>query len=292
MGKKKKIEEPPISVVEFVNDTGAALLCQKDNLALVATADPTRGMAPYDDDTFEIWGLAVTQTFPDVRRMDVVFEMHTAEYWERDPNVKARLVETTEPLYMLDRHDDIPMSMAYPMDTITGLYRPYHTSSLTYLLALAYHSYLTTGKPDMVELYGMHMVAKEEYQDQRPACEYWIGRMEGAGMTVIAPEGGVLLTGNGLYGKERYNPVCWDMAQRMVALKVGLNDAAQAIRQKELQQARNWGAIKEVEHWKLKVQRGEYSGFEQSVQSGETDTQAAVIESPEEQEAREEKDRG
>ncbi|KKK59214.1 hypothetical protein LCGC14_3036620 [marine sediment metagenome] len=226
-----------------------------------------------------------SQTFDDVKRLDVVFEMHTAEYFERDPNVKKRLVDTKEPLYMLDRHDDIPTSMKYPMDIITGLYRQYHTSSLTYLLALAYHSYCTTGKPGRVELYGIHMAAREEYQDQRPAVEYWIGLMEGAGMTVELPDGGVLLTGNGLYGLERYNPICWDMRQRMSALQMGLNDAVTAIKQKELQQARNWGAIKELDHWLLKVQRGEYSGFKRDVQ--EESTEAAVIESPEEQAARE-----
>ena len=263
------------------------LLCQKDKLAMVATAEPTRGMAPYDDDEYELWGLAVTQTFVDVRRLDVVFEMHTSEYWERDQNVKKRLVETKEPLYMLDRHDDIPTSIKFPMDTLTSLYRMYHTSSISYLLCMAYHSYLTTGKPGHVEMYGMHMAAVEEYQDQRPCVEYWIGRMEGAGMTVIPPDGGVLLTANGLYGLERYNPVCWDMAQRMRALQVGLNDAATAIKQKELQQARNWGAIKETEYWKLKVQRGEYSGFKHGVQE---ETEGVNVESPEDQAAREEKD--
>ena len=251
MGKKKAEEVvigPPVEQI-----------CQKDKLAVVATADPTRGMAPYDDADYEIWGLAVTATYPDVKRMDVVFEMHPEGYYERDPNVLKRLQELKQPVYMLKKRDDIPGSMAYPMATITSLYRAYHTSSISYILALAYHSYLTTGKPGRVELYGIHLVCKEEYEDQRPACEYWIGRLEAAGMEVIPPEGGGLLVSeNGLYGMENYNPICWDMRQRIYGLQAGLNDAIERIRTAEIQKAKQEGALFEIEYWLRKNQRGEY----------------------------------
>lgn len=232
--------------------------CKKDKLAIVATADPTRGQAPYADDSYEIWGLAVTATYPDVKRMDVVFEMHNGSYWDKgDPNVKKRLVETKVPLVMLEKHDDIPMSVAYPMETITTLYRRYHTSSISYIMALAYHSFLTTGKPNHVELYGVHMVGQAEYQDQRPCCEYWAGVMEGAGMTMVMPDGGSLLSAPGLYGLENYNPVCWEMRQYLYGVQAGLADETRKLRAAELQKAKQEGAIYAVEHWLLKFQRGE-----------------------------------
>lgn len=252
------------------------LLCQKDKLAIVATADPTRGQAPYDDKDYEIWALAVTTTFADVKRVDLVFEMHTDEYYERDMNVKQRLIETKTPIYMLEKHDDIPMSMAYPMNLITTEYRKYHTSSISFMLALAYHSFLTTGKPEVAEMYGVHMVCEEEYKDQRACCEYWIGLMEGAGMAVIPPAGGILLASVGLYGVENYNPVCWDMRQRIFGLQNGITDARNNMQEAKLQEARNFGALKEVELWNLRFQRGEYRSGSEHQEEGTEDMPSSM----------------
>lgn len=245
---------------KIVYDDKPLLLCQKDKLALVASADPTRGMAPFDDKNYELWGLSVVTTFPDVKRLDLLFEMHPEGYYKRDPNVLKRLQGLKQPLYMLRQHDDIPMSMVYPMDIITSKYRAYHTSSISYMLALAYHSFLTTGKPNHVEMYGAHMSTEEEYRDQRACCEYWIGCMEAVGIKVMAPECGSLLmsASGGLYGMENYDPICWDMRQRTYGLQNGINDAINKRRAAEIQEAKNAGALYEANYWLLKHQRGEY----------------------------------
>ena len=177
--------------------------CQKDLLAIIGTADPTRQAAPYEDKNFEIWGVAVATTFPDVKRLDIQFEMHTEGYWRKDPNVTKRLQETTVPIYMHDKYKEIPTSMKYPID-IVKQYRTYHTNSIAYMLALAYHSFIMTENPKHVALFGIHMSAGEEYTDQRPCCEYWLGRMEGAGMDIELAPGGALLAAMGLYGYENY----------------------------------------------------------------------------------------
>jgi len=269
VAKKKETEAQKI--VRTVNETGAQYLCQKDKLAIVTSAEPTRGMAPFNDMDYELWGLSVTYTYPDVTRLDILFEMHPAEYFERDANVIKRLRETDRPTYMLQQRDDIPMSMAYPMDMMTTIYRAYHTSSISYMLALAYHSYLVTGKPNHVEVYGAHMAAREEYNDQRACCEYWIGCMEAVGIDVVPPAGGVLLaaTNGGLYGLEKYDPICWDMTQRGYALLNGIAHAENQIHDAEIQQAKNQGALYELEYWKLKHQRGEYNGSDNGVQEAE-----------------------
>jgi len=163
--------------------------CQKDMLAIIGTADPTRQAAPYEDPNFEIWGVAVATTYPDVKRMDLQFEMHTEGYWKRDPNVTKRLAGVKVPLYMHDHYEDIPASIRYPIE-IVQQYRKYFTNSIAYMLALAYHSFIMTEKPKHVAMFGVHMAAGEEYAEQRPCCEYWIGRMEGAGMDVEPSWGG------------------------------------------------------------------------------------------------------
>ena len=166
-------------------------LCQKDLLAIVGTADPSRRAVPYEDENFEIWCPSVLTVYEDFKRADLVFEMHTEGYWEHDA-VKKRLMKTTQPMYMQEKHEDIPTSMRYPIEVIKW-YRNYHTNSISYMLALAYHSFVTTGKPRHVALFGIVMSCKEEYGEQRPCCEYWLGLLEGAGVDIeVSPDSAIL----------------------------------------------------------------------------------------------------
>ena len=151
-------------------------LCQKDKLVLLGTADPTRGMAPYGDADYEIWGCGVVDTYPDVKRLDALFEMHPESYWKVNENILKRIQAFEHPIYMHQVNPEVPQSVRYPIETVNQ-YRVYQTSSISYMMALAYHSFITTGKPKRVEQYGIHMAAREEYKDQRPCCEYWAGRM-------------------------------------------------------------------------------------------------------------------
>ena len=264
--RKKQTEEviigpePILLTAEQVAElvSGAPYLCQKDKLAIVGTADPTRRQGPYTDDEFEIWGVGAVDTYPDVTRLDLFFEMHPESYWRTEPNIVKRLQETDHLVYMMDAHEDIPKSMRYPIETILK-YRNYHTSTVSYMMALAYHGFVTTGKPKRVEFYGIHMAAKEEYTDQRPCCEYWAGCMDAAGMDIKMAEGGALLISNGLYGYENYNPVCWQLRQRLFRLQDGLTHANSEQHRWELQKNRNEAAIAEADHWLLRFQRGEFN---------------------------------
>jgi hypothetical protein len=233
------------------------LFCQKELLAIIGTADPTRQAAPYEDKNFEVWGVAVASTYPDVKRLDVQFEMHTDGYWKKDPNVTKRLAETTVPIYMHDHYEEIPNSIKYPVDIVTK-YRRYFTNSIAYMQALAFHSFIMTGKPKHVAMFGVHMESSEEYTEQRPCCEYWLGRMEGAGMDIELAPGGALLASVGLYGYENYNPVCWELRQRIFGLQNGVKQSEAEVKKWELQKAKNEGAINEDEMILRKFQRGEW----------------------------------
>lgn len=248
----------PSKKKQIVEQIEAPYLCQKDLLAIIGTADPTRQMAPYEDKNFEVWGVAVAATYPDVKRMDVQFELHPADYWQRDANVEKRLAATKVPIYMHEKHENIPTSMRFPIELVTQ-YRKYFTNSIAYMLALAYHSFKVTGNPKHVALFGIHMQTGEEYAEQRPCCEYWMGRMEGAGMSVDIAPGGALLQSWGLYGYEKYNPVCWDMRQRIFGIQAGVNQCDGEIQKWMLQKAKNEGAQYETEFWLRKFQRGEFS---------------------------------
>ena len=233
------------------------MYCSKDKLVILGTADPSRGMAPYKDKSYEIWAVAVAATYPDVRRIDALFELHTAGYWEQDPNVKKRLSETTIPIYMHDVHEDIPASVKFPVEEVKQ-YRAYFTSSIAYMLGLAFHSFRTEGKPKEVALYGVNMSSAEEYTEQRACCEYWMGCLETAGVDVKLTEGGALMVAqNGLYGFENYNPLCWEIQQRVFAISGGIKKSEGELHKWEIQKAKNEGAHYEANYWLRKAQRGE-----------------------------------
>jgi hypothetical protein len=83
---------------------------------------------------------------------------------------------------MHDHYDAIPRSIKFPLEDVL-MYRRYQTTTITYMLAWAYHSFLKIGKPLHVFLAGVHMEHREEYTVQRPCCEYWLGRMRGPAWT-------------------------------------------------------------------------------------------------------------
>ena len=233
------------------------MYCNTDKLVILGTADPTRGMAPYTDKEYEIWAVAVAATYPDVKRIDALFELHTSGYWEQDQNVKKRLSETTIPIYMHKEIEGIPASVAYPLEEVCK-YRKYFTSSIAYMLGLAFHAYKTDGKPKPVEMFGVNMSGAEEYEDQKPCCEYWLGRMEEAGMEVHPSDAGAILVAkNGLYGFENYNSLSWEIQQQVFGVMGGIKQCDAELEKWKLQKAKNEGALFAHDHWLRKTQRGE-----------------------------------
>lgn len=228
-------------------------LCHKDRLAILGTAD-TLKLTPWDDKELEIWAVAQCATFPAFKRADILFELHDEGYW-REKEVLERLKKHVFPLYMQKKYAEIPHSMEFPLAEVTK-YRGYHTTSITYMLALAYHSFVTTGKPKRVELYGVHMEHTEEYTTQRPCCEYWLGRMEGAGMDIYLA-GGAILKSDGLYAYEGYNPLCYKFRLRINGLANGKAVREKEMRDAELKMHEQDGAIKECEYWLRLAQTGQ-----------------------------------
>lgn len=243
---------------------GEPLLCSKDRLAILGTAD-TLAKTPWDDADLEIWAVAQCATFPVFKRADILFELHDEGYW-REKEVLERLIKHKYPLYMQRQYPEIPHSMEFPLDAVLE-YGRYHTTSITYMLALAYHSFKTTGRPRRVELYGVHMEHTEEYTTQRPCCEHWLGMMKGAGMDLYLA-GGALLKSDGLYGYEGYNPLCYKYRMRIGGLANGKAVREKEMRDAELKMHQQIGAITECEYWLRLAQTGQLN-FKTAASSGE-----------------------
>jgi hypothetical protein len=99
----------------------------------------------------------------------------------------------------------IPHSKEFPLsEAVERFQTSYFTSTIEFAIAYA----IMEGATE-IELIGINMSAKQEYIDQKPGCEFWIGIAKGMGIKITQQEDvtSLLKTRNGLvYG---YNIKQW-----------------------------------------------------------------------------------
>jgi hypothetical protein len=96
-------------------------------------------------------------------------------YWEW-------LTTTTTPIFMQEAYADIPAAVKYPKARILAEFRPYFTNHVAWMIALA----MTEGVKT-IGLFGCQYKCDTEYGIQRGSCEYWLGRFEQYGGTLVLP---------------------------------------------------------------------------------------------------------
>ena len=184
---KKKVNEgavaeaAPVSKEEVRELTVGA----KKKICIVGFA-PGREKAPFDDPTFEFWGVNEMYMAPEIKKIDVLFELHDYNWIKEGKRYKEHLKWLQDqrkiPIFMQKHFDDIPNSIPFPRDAIKEAYRIYYTNTISWEIALA----IQIGV-DEIHLYGVNMATELEYQSQRPSCEYYIGLAEGKGIKVYIP---------------------------------------------------------------------------------------------------------
>jgi hypothetical protein len=144
-------------------------------------------LAPWDDPSWEKWGLAWDADWP---RLDRVFEMHSD--YSQDPGYLERL-SFCERLYMQEKY--LPNATAYPIEDVAKTCGAYWESSIAYLMALAVHE-----GAEEIGLWGVDMKGDGEYGYQKPNMEYLIGLARGKGIEVRIHESSSLLKPSGEFG--------------------------------------------------------------------------------------------
>ncbi len=184
-------------------------------VAIVGMAPSSRGLAPFSDDSWEIWTLSTLMSAGGATRFDRHFEIHPVDWFkERDDKTYFQWLTTVrdKPVYLHEPHPDIPTSVAFPKSQMVREFGTYITNTVSWMLALAI-SELTpligTGdeQPELA-VYGVDMAqdqpdalgGKGEYAAQRPSCEYFLGIAVGRGIKVTIPATSDLLASRGLYG--------------------------------------------------------------------------------------------
>ena len=165
-------------------------------VAIVGLSPSTRHLVPSDS---EIWALPWDLEY--ACRASRLFEMHDRGLLEkpeslRSPDYFERLAEFPQPIYTQEHWDDVPSSVAYPLDEVRqtvfcGFPRArwdsqsdWYNSSPAYMIALAIHEgYKEIG------LYGIDVRDDSEFAYESPCLEYLIGLAVGKGIKVTLPEG-------------------------------------------------------------------------------------------------------
>ncbi len=174
---------------------------KRDKVAIVGFATSSRGLAPFDDPSYEIWTL--NQLYRHVKRCTRHFDLHMN--WDDD----AANVEGTDhegwirdcglPVYMTEAHDKLSTSVRFPIDRVikeVGI--DYFTSSVGLMVGLA----MLEGFKE-IALYGIDLIVGGEYSEQKANLEFVLGVAHGRGINVRVPQECALLKHSHRYGYEK-----------------------------------------------------------------------------------------
>ncbi len=166
---------------------------------------PTRKDAPYADKSWEIWGLNDLYKFKaadDVVRWDRWFELHDETLTGNNDrhSFEQRIEEFAKwdiPVYLQKKHPAVKCSVEYPLEEAIEQFGGYYTNTISYMIALA----IMEGFEE-IGIYGIDMSVSEEYNAQRPSCEYYLGIAKGKGIKLTIHPAADLLKARFLYGYE------------------------------------------------------------------------------------------
>jgi len=162
----------------------------RDTVAIIGSHPRTRGNFDFNRTDADVWVFNEALKSPWCKRADAVFQMHDPIIWRsstnrNDPNHYNWLKNTTVPVYMQEKYEDVPASIKFPLNELIadlfGDYKPipYITSSVAYALALAVYL-----KYKKIEVYGVEMETNTEYGHQRIGVAFWVGIAIGRGIEI------------------------------------------------------------------------------------------------------------
>lgn len=198
--------------------------------AICGFASSTRHAIPLDDPSWSIWTL--NQFYRHCKRSSRHFDLHWNWDSENVPGTdhKGWIRGSGIPVFMIDRHDELPTSVRYPIERMIAKFGDYYTSTVAEMLALAIDEIdqrveaavatLTFPEPMdaahtavyvasktkafydefTIGIFGIDLVVGEEYFWQKACAEYYIGIAIGRGIRVMIPPNSALCKQHFRYG--------------------------------------------------------------------------------------------
>ena len=173
------------------------LFPKRRKIAIVGKSPDTRDLAPFDDTTWQIWGLNDAGRLGWLPRWDVVFQVHSSLC--RGENVERDWLraQREKVLVVSDEMPDVFRGIQVPWHELTGEFGRHFRSTVGWMLGMA-----ILLQPEEIGIWGVNMAAASEYSEQRPNCHYFIGFARGRGIRVTMPQESTLFRPDKLYGLE------------------------------------------------------------------------------------------
>lgn len=205
------------AAMEIANEASAiSMPVKKNKVVIVGFAPDSRDMVQlyYDKPDFEIWPL--NELYMEMQHLvgksNKWFQLHGTEPTTvRDPEHTKHLAELDIPIMMWEEHRDIPKSQRYPLEEILEMFdiygpgmnpqvrqmrdRVYFTNSISWQLALAIYEGF-----EEIHLLGVNMAQDQEFEHQRPSCEWMLGFARAKGIGIYLPPQSDLCYSELLYG--------------------------------------------------------------------------------------------
>ena len=132
-----------------------------------------------------IWCVSSVFTCLNPDKVDLIFQIHTPDTWEKWlPKFKEKVIVAFPCAYQL-----------YPAHEMIQKYGPVFGSTVAWMLCLAIER-----RYEKICMYGLEMASKQEYIDQRDTLFYWIGRAEERGIDVVIPAESRIFFKDRIYG--------------------------------------------------------------------------------------------
>lgn len=183
-------------------------------IAIIGKAPSSVLLAPYADESWEVWILNTLGQLKEVPRWDRQFELHDLKLTQTPAhgNYYEWLSQQEKPVYLRDDPPaEFKCGVRFPLSAMLEHFkglagRMYLTNSVSMEIMLALYEHDTQErKISDIGLWGVDMAqhgfAKgghngpftSEYASQRPSVEYWLGLCEGRGITLhIPPQSDIL----------------------------------------------------------------------------------------------------
>jgi hypothetical protein len=167
-------------------------------VALLGTAPSTRMLAPFQDQSWEIW--ACSPANQDLPRITAFFQLHVLRAILDEPKGPSHLEwlnNQSFPVFMQEENNYVARAKAFPKDELVKEFGPYwFTSSIAWMMAYA----IQKGGVEEIALYGIDMSHMTEYALQKPGCVWFVEEAKRRGIKISVPPGSDVLTPPPLYG--------------------------------------------------------------------------------------------
>ena len=188
-------------------------------VAILGSAPSSLGLAPLGDPAWKVWGCS-PGVYYQCGSPDAWFELHRWEppvvgnpakqrQWFSPEYVQWMAMRDPAKctVWMYEPVPEIRASKALPIDELTAQFGTFFfTSSISIMIACAIRDILaeretrTEAQADTIALFGVDMVATEEYGYQRAGCQHFLLLAADLGINVVVPPESDLLRPMPIYG--------------------------------------------------------------------------------------------